>query len=199
MTRPKHEVRAAFDDETVRVYQAYRPEIADAAVRAQAFVPPFKRERMTWIKPSFTWMMYRSGWGVKEGQERVLAIDMSREGFEAALAMACLSSFDRHVYESRDEWKAMLRSSPVRIQWDPERSIALEELEWRAIQIGLGGRAAVTYADAWVRRITDVSPLAREVHAAVSDGELERARRLVPDETPYPLAPEIARRVGCRG
>ncbi|WP_422570328.1 DUF4291 family protein, partial [Erwinia billingiae] len=29
---------------------------------------------MTWIKPSFLWMMYRSGWGMKDpGQKRILA------------------------------------------------------------------------------------------------------------------------------
>ncbi|WP_141653813.1 DUF4291 family protein, partial [Erwinia billingiae] len=28
--------------------------------------PPFSMTRMTWIKPSFLWMMYRSGWGMKD-------------------------------------------------------------------------------------------------------------------------------------
>jgi hypothetical protein len=84
--RPYHEVRAAFSDATVRVYQAYSPAIADKAVAEQGFAPPFSRERMTWIKPSFTWMMYRSGWAEKEGQERILAIDILRNGFEWALA-----------------------------------------------------------------------------------------------------------------
>jgi hypothetical protein len=37
---------------------------------------------MTWIKPSFLWMMYRCGWATKPGQERVLAIQITREGFE---------------------------------------------------------------------------------------------------------------------
>jgi len=50
---------------------------------------------MTWIKPSFLWMMYRCGWGLKdENQKRVLAIDIDRAGFERALSMACLSHFD---------------------------------------------------------------------------------------------------------
>ena len=40
---------------------------------------------MTWIKPSFLWMMYRCGWGLKEGQETVLAVEITREGFEWAL------------------------------------------------------------------------------------------------------------------
>ncbi|MCT6869895.1 DUF4291 family protein [Apibacter sp.] len=47
------EIRVVFDKETITVYQAYRKEIALPAVKAQTFVPPFKVERMTWIKPSF--------------------------------------------------------------------------------------------------------------------------------------------------
>ncbi len=69
-------VRADYTDETITVYQAYSPQIADAAVRAARFVPPFSRERMTWIKPSFGWMMQRCGWAHKSGQERVLAISV---------------------------------------------------------------------------------------------------------------------------
>jgi hypothetical protein len=66
------QVRASFTDRSITVYQAYSPQIADAAVGAQTFVAPFKRERMTWIKPSFLWMMYRSGWATTPGQERIL-------------------------------------------------------------------------------------------------------------------------------
>ena len=93
-------VRAKYTDSSITVYQAYPPPIADAALLAGAFVPPFKRERMTWIKPSFLWMMYRSGWATKPGQERVLAITISREGFEWALAHASLSHYDRGLYAS---------------------------------------------------------------------------------------------------
>ncbi len=49
---------------------------------------------MTWIKPSFLWMMYRSGWATKPGQEQVLSIEITRSGFEWALANACLSHFE---------------------------------------------------------------------------------------------------------
>ena len=55
-------IRAACTTGTITVYQAYGPEIAPA-MAAGTFVPPFSRDRMTWIKPSFGWMMHRSGWG----------------------------------------------------------------------------------------------------------------------------------------
>ncbi len=78
-------VRAACTAGTITVYQAYSPAIADPAVRAGTFVAPFSRQRMTWIKPSFGWMLHRCGWGHKPGQERILAIEISRSGFEWAL------------------------------------------------------------------------------------------------------------------
>jgi hypothetical protein len=52
---------------------------------------------MTWIKPSFGWMMYRSGWAAKPGQERILAIEISRTGFDWALAHSCLSQYSPRV------------------------------------------------------------------------------------------------------
>ena len=54
MNQPDHGerlVRAACTAVTITVYQAYSPHIAEAAIRAGTFVPPFSRDRMTWIKP----------------------------------------------------------------------------------------------------------------------------------------------------
>src|SRR3954468_19766596 len=134
-------VRAKFSAETIVVYQAYPPPIADAALAAGRFVAPFKRERMTWIKPSFLWMAYRCGYATKEGQERVLAIEITREGFEWALALASLSHFEPGTYPDPAGWEQAKRTSPVRIQWDPERDLTHRPLEHRAIQIGLSGEA----------------------------------------------------------
>lgn len=56
---PERQIRASFTDHSIRVYQAYPAEIAEPAVAEGRFVAPFKRDRMTWIKPSFLWMAYR--------------------------------------------------------------------------------------------------------------------------------------------
>lgn len=72
MNIPQRQIRAAFTDEAIIVYQAYEPVIAAPAVASQSFVPPFKGERMTWIKPSFLWMMYRCGWATKPGRDQGL-------------------------------------------------------------------------------------------------------------------------------
>lgn len=193
MTVPRHQIRAAFTADAVTVYQAYPPEIADAALRAGRFVPPFKRERMTWIKPSFRWMMYRCGWALKPGQERVLAVDISRAGFEWALRHACLSSYDPRLHPDREAWRRGLRVSPVRVQWDPERSLRLAPLPYRSLQVGLSGEAVHRYVDEWVLGLTDVTGLARSVHGRLTDGDEVGAAALVPVERPYPLPPDVAR------
>lgn len=51
------QIRANHTTDTITVYQAYPPQIALPALSAGRFVAPFSRERMTWIKPSFLWMM----------------------------------------------------------------------------------------------------------------------------------------------
>jgi hypothetical protein len=88
VTVPARQVRAKYSADTIIVYQAYPPEIAEPALAAGRFVAPFKRDRMTWVKPSFLWMMYRCGWATEPGQEHVLAIEITRSGFERALARA---------------------------------------------------------------------------------------------------------------
>jgi Domain of unknown function (DUF4291) len=193
----QREVRAVYSPTTITVYQAYPAEIAGPAVRAGRFVPPFKRERMTWIKPSFRWMMYRCGWATKPGQERVLAVEMTRDGFEWALAHAALSSYEATVYAAHDEWSRQVRANPVRVQWDPERTLRLTELPERSLQVGLGGAAALRYADEWVVGLTDVTGLAHEIKNLVDAGDEAGATALLPAERVYPLPAGIAARLGA--
>ncbi|MFD8996200.1 DUF4291 domain-containing protein [Streptomyces abikoensis] len=187
MAEPKHRIRALYTDSTVTVYQAYAPHIGLPAAREGRFPAAWKRDRMTWIKPSFLWMMYRCGWGTKEGQETVLAVEISREGFEWALENACLSHYERGLHADQAAWKRQLRHSPARVHWDPERDLRLQPLPHRSLQLGLAGEAARRYADEWVVSITDVTPLAHAIHAHVRDGDLDAARQLLPRESPYPL------------
>ncbi|MFR9787175.1 DUF4291 domain-containing protein [Streptomyces sp. MB22_4] len=187
MTEPECRVRAVYTDSTVTVYQAYTPEIGLPAARDGRFPEVWKRDRMTWVKPSFLWMMYRCGWGTKEGQETVLAIEISRAGFEWALEHACLSHYEQGLHADRDAWKRRLERAPARVQWDPERDLRLRPLAHRSLQLGLAGEAARRYADEWIVSITDVTSLAHTVHARVRDGDLEAARQLLPLERPYPV------------
>ncbi|KUN38935.1 hypothetical protein AQJ30_11810 [Streptomyces longwoodensis] len=187
MAEPKYRIRSLHTGSTITVYQAYSPEIGLPAARDGRFPPVWQRDRMTWIKPSFLWMMYRCGWGTKEGQETVLAIEISRDGFEWALERACLSHYEHGLHADRAAWKRQLKQSPARVQWDPERDLHLRPLTHRSLQLGLTGEAARLYTDEWIVSLTDVTALAHTVHAHVREGDLEAARRLIPRERPYPV------------
>ncbi len=185
---PEHQIRAIFNDTTIRVYQAYSAAIAVSALDAGRFVAPFKMERMTWIKPSFNWMMYRSGFASKPGQEFVLGIDIRRDGFEWALAHAVLSSHTSQAQGSREAWQQEIGRKPVRVQWDPERDWRLRPIDGvRAIQVGLSGEAVERYVREWTVRIEDVTALARLASTATDPDALPCAR-----EAPYPLPAHLA-------
>jgi hypothetical protein len=64
---------------------------------------------MSWIKPNFLWMMYRSGWGTKENQEVTLALRVRRSFFDSLLAKAVPSSWDGEEYVTEREWSAAVR------------------------------------------------------------------------------------------
>lgn len=189
----EREIRAVFNEETITVYQAYRKEIALSAIKAQTFVPPFKIERMTWIKPSFLWMMYRSGWAQKEGQEHILAIKLKREGFEWALKRACLSTFNDSVYRDYTIWQEQLSQTPVRVQWDPEKNIRLENLDFKSIQIGLKNEAVKKYVEDWIIQIDDITDYAKTIHQFILNNQIEKASEMLPIEKVYPLPDSIKR------
>jgi len=113
-------ILAQFDENSIVVYQAYRPAIGHFAASQDYFGGEFKLGRMSWIKPNFLWMMYRSGWGTKEGQEVILAVRLSRSTFDEILAAAVHSTFVPEVYASEKEWKQAGKSSSVKLQWDPD-------------------------------------------------------------------------------
>jgi hypothetical protein len=193
---PARQVRAWYDEHTITLYQAYSVEITERALTAGTFVAPFKLDRITWIKPSFLWMMYRSGWATKPGQERVLAIAITRDGFEWALAHSCLSHYEPDTHASRAAWAEQQRDCPVRVQWDPERSLRLGPLDHRTIQIGLSGKAARRYVSQWIVQLRDLTSLAREAGALVARGDLATAQAIRPAERPYQLPAPLRRQIG---
>lgn len=186
-------VRALYDNDTITVYQAFNKHIAESAVEHQTFTsPPFKMERMTWIKPSFLWMMYRSGWATKENQESILAIKIKRSGFEWALQNSCLSHFDSTIHSSCGTWKETLKNSPVRIQWDPEKNLFLQPLDYRSIQIGLSGIAVEKYVTDWIVQVDDITENCKYLQQLISEGKINEAKDLLPQEQLYPLPENIA-------
>lgn len=173
-------ILAHADESSVIVYQAFRPSIARHALTHGTFGgPDFSFSRMSWFKPNFLWMMYRSEWATAEGQEVVLAIRLSRSFFESVLRAAVASSHGFDPGESRAEWQARLRSSDVRLQWDPDHGPAGGKLERRAIQLGLRGATLRAYATSEIRAVIDMTPFVSEQRAHIK--AWERLRTPVED------------------
>ncbi len=190
------QIRARYNKETILVYQAYRAGIAETALRAGKFVPPFSLQRMTWIKPSFLWMMARSNWGQKSGQECVLGVHITRAGFDLALSQAVLTSPESKVYHDAQEWQGLRQTCPVLVQWDPERNLRGDKLAYRSLQVGLGRGIIESYVEQWVVHIEDMRPLVHKIHDLRRRGLWDEAARHLPAEKVYPLPEKIGRRLG---
>ncbi|XP_052222753.1 uncharacterized protein LOC127838795 [Dreissena polymorpha] len=186
--RGRH-ILAQFDEETIVVYQAFRPDIAEYAVTHGKFGgPEYSFTRMTWIKTNFMWMMYRSGWGQKRDQERTLAILLSRKGFEELLKGAKGVGITLEKHQPDD----------VRIQWDPDHCPKGEKLERRAIQLGLKGTALQKFHQDYIQRIADISEFVDEQRQFVDNGALDKL--LSPIEKVYvPSDKEICRHILLEG
>lgn len=193
-SHPERQIRANYNNSTIRIYQAYSDSIADNALLNGTFIsPPFKMTRMTWIKPSFLWMMYRAGWGKKDsGQKRILAIDIKHSGFNWALENSCLSHFSEKIHLSHEDWRAQLENSHVRIQWDPERDIYLQRLDYRSLQVGLSGEAVERYVNDWIVNITEITPLAEQIRTLIQSKQFEQAIALLPKESPYTVKQHLS-------
>jgi hypothetical protein len=184
--QPEHQIRADFDRETIVVYQAYSDQIADPALRNGRFVEPFSFSRMTWIKPSFLWLMHRSNWAQKSGQERILAIRIRRAGWDSALAKGVLTAFDPRAHRSKDEWADAFASAQVHVQWDPERNMRGAALQHGSLQVGISRDLIREYNENWITQIKDLTPTVAKMRSLIRGGDVKAATRHLPPEKVYP-------------
>ncbi len=187
-------IMAQYDAESIVVYQAYRPEIGNFASENNYLGGAFSLGRMSWIKPNFLWMMYRSGWGTKEGQEIILAVRIKGTGFDTILSQAVASTYWDHLYSSHEEWQRAGKASDVRLQWDPDHGPQGDKLDRRAIQLGLRGKTLANYARDWVINIEDISDYVADQRELVKRGALDQLE--TPKEEIYPVSEENASKIG---
>ncbi len=177
-------ILAEFDESSIVVYQAYRSAIGKFAATQGYFGGEFSLGRISWIKPNFLWMMYRSGWATKVNQEVTLAIWLKRSAFNDILAQAVHSTFVPEIYASETEWKKAVQRSNVRLQWDPDHHPSGARLVRRAIQLGLRGDVLKTYAQEWIIDIEDISDFVQQQHQNIASG---CTQVITPRETVYPV------------
>lgn len=194
---PNHgrHILAQYDDTSVIVYQAYKPSIAAAAVRDGHFLnaPEFSINRMTWIKPGFLWMQFRCGWATKKDQERVLTIRIKRDGFDAILDAAVRSKAPPDV--SADEYREVLDSAQVVLQWDPDHNPdGSKIIQRRAIQLGVKGSSEIgkkLIGGQYVVGIEDITEKVKELKQRMDVEGI--ATLMVPRERMYSVINPITR------
>jgi hypothetical protein len=187
-------ILAQFDANSIYVYQAYKPSIAQFAVEHQQFGGDFSFSRMSWIKPNFLWMMYRAGWASKFGQECILAVRLRRMFFDELLRSVVPSTFDSRRFATREEWQAAVASSDVRLQWDPDHDPSGKPIERRAVQLGLRGTALRRYGKEELISIEDITPFVIEQREYLSDGFVKL--HMPEERVYYPTDHEAAITVG---
>ncbi|MDU1892954.1 MAG: DUF4291 domain-containing protein [Dysgonomonas sp.] len=192
----QYEIRADYDRDIIVVYQAYNEIIAKKAIENKKFSAPFSFNRMTWIKPSFLWMMERSGYAQKSGQEYILAIRIKRSSWEYALSEAVLTHPTERVYADGDQWKEMKESAKVNVQWDPERNLRGGKLDYRSIQVGISRHLIEEYNNDWIVDIQNYTPLVHKIYDLRLKGRYDKAKELLPKEKVYPVSNDLMRRLG---
>ena len=184
-------ILAQYDDESVIVYQAYRRGIGEWAIKhGQLGGPEFSYSRMSWIKPNFLWMMFRSGWGTKENQEITLGLRIRRAFFDGLLAQAIESSFSPQRFADEGEWQRELAESAVRLQWDPDHDPSGAKLERRALQLGLRGAALQAFGRTELLEVIDLAEFVSKQREELAAGR--RDALVTPTERVYtPASKEI--------
>ncbi|EAY26520.1 DUF4291 domain-containing protein [Microscilla marina] len=192
------EIRAQYDADTITVYQAYGKAIALPATKVNQFAPPFSFQRMTWIKPSYLWLMERSNWATKPQQEFILGIKIKRAYWEYALSLGVLTHPDLAIYTDGLDWEQKFSQAKVHIQWDPERTLRGAKLQVRSIQVGISRHLIEQYNNEWIVAIDDLTPLTRKISQLKKQGKYKEAKQLLPKEQVYVLPDELQKRIGVR-
>lgn len=163
-----------FNKESIVVYQAFKDSIAEYAVANQHFGGvDYDFNRMTWLKPSFLWMMYYSGWAKKENQENVLAIRMKRTAFDELLHIAVTETFYKDIYNDRDNWKKKLDNAEVHLKWQPYHDLFGETTDRQAVMIGLKGKILERYNNELIEEIINITPYVKEQQSFLKASKIE--------------------------
>ena len=114
--------------------------------------------------------MERSNWGQKSGQEYILAVRITRAGWEEALAQGVLTSYEPSAHQGAANWQEQFQNAWVHVQWDPERSIRGADVGYNSIQVGLSRHIIERFATEWVVDIQDYTSLAKTMHILLKSG-----------------------------
>lgn len=155
---------AQFNKESIIVYQAFKDSIANYAVENQKFGgDDYEFDRTTWLKPSFLWMMYYSGWAKKQDQENVLAIRLNKKGF--------------------DEMLSESKKADIQLKWEPYYDLHGNKSDRKAAKIGIQGSMLQRYNNEWIQEIQNITPFVKEQQQLILSNHVSSIQ--IPRERAY--------------
>lgn len=188
-------IYADYDEEGVYVYQAFKPKIVKVAVELGTFGKGFGLDRITWIKPSFCWLLRRSKYGTKNRMQAIARIKLSHEAFLEILNQSIETHWNESLFSKEDDWTKKINKSDVIHQWDPERDLIGKRLDRQAIQIGIRGQVIKKYVSDFIIGVEDVSDLAHAI------GKVAKSRSnnfpAIPIEKEYKVSEGLFLKLGC--
>lgn len=174
---------AQFCKDYIIVYQAFKDSIAEYAIANQKFGgEEYDFDRTTWLKPSFLWMMYYSGWANKQNQENVLAIKISIEGFEQILKHAVLNKFYDNV-PLLDIFRRNKIPEQVQWRWETYHDLRGDKSDRKAVKIGLSGEMLQRFNNEWILEIQNVTEYVKQQQSLVKEDKIKQV--LLPRERVY--------------
>ncbi|OJJ20305.1 hypothetical protein BKI52_17730 [marine bacterium AO1-C] len=189
------QIYAAYDEEGLYIYQAFKPKTVANAVAKGTFGAGFNTNRLTWIKPSFAWVLQRTQYATKYRMNAIARIKLSHEGWLHILAQSVPTQFDANRYENEEVWQQALETATVIHQWDPERSLTGKKLDRAAIQVGMRNEElSLKYVNEWILGIEDVTDLAHQIGAVARDHHPVLPE--VPEEKVYPISEKLQQLLG---
>jgi hypothetical protein len=96
-----------------------------------------------------------------------------------------LKNPEKLVFKNSEQWRKEFEKAVLHIQWDPERFIRGASLPYDCIQVGLSKHIKERYVSEWIISITDFSPIVKKMRTFIKNGDVEKAKRLLPVERVY--------------
>lgn len=188
LPRAGRPVLACFDDTTVTVFAAHRPEIGAWAIEHGTLGGPVWRgDRVARFRLSLPRVMSRSERGERAGKEVLLALTLRRDGFDAVLRQAVhWREFPASIFGTQARWRLATRFTEVVVDFAPDCAPDGSDLPRMTQRFGVRGHALKRLLGEWVVGVQDLGDLAQRWRTE-SDPP-------TPELRPYPLTePEVAR------
>jgi len=169
-------LNASFDDTTVVTYQAFGEAMAAELLERGGLGGSWRYDRHTRLTMDWAFIADRYAFGDRLARSRILAIEVSRRGFDAILTAALTMEWNEGLYKTRAGWRLATRFAPVLVEWSTDTP-----------RLVVHGPLVRQLATEWVTGLRDVTDAFRAVR---DDGVVP------PTERRYPIGDDVSARLG---